>query len=122
MGNEPKLPDPSSLDDLSVEEFKELVTFLIEKLRLQTEEIDRLKRLLGKDSSNSHIPPGQAPPQRRRRICLGTSSDEGAKFVSGVMSAAATLRRRGESLFDFLCELLQNHYDGLPPPSLLASR
>ena len=55
-----------------------------------------------------------------RKGSYGSRSENGSLFVSRMLSAAATCRRRGHRLLDFLERAVLAHQLGEQPPSLLA--
>jgi len=57
-----------------------------------------------------------------RRSSQGTRSEAGSAFVSRMLTTAATCRRQGIRLLDFLERALTAHQLGKPPPSLLPTR
>lgn len=54
----------------------------------------------------------------RRKICFGTRSDAGERFVERIYSVAKTLSKRGADLFEYIEANLRNHWKGLPAASL----
>ncbi len=57
-------------------------------------------------------------PVIHRKLSHGTRSDDGERFTERALSAAATCRQQGRSLFEFLTELLSAHARGDPLPGL----
>jgi transposase len=52
-----------------------------------------------------------------RKLSHGTRSERGERFAERVLSAAATCRLRGHSLFAYLSELIAAHSRGDPVPA-----
>jgi transposase len=57
-------------------------------------------------------------PVIHRKLSHGTRSDDGERFAERVLTAAATCRQQGRSLFEFLTELITAHTRGDPLPAL----
>ena len=53
-----------------------------------------------------------------RKLSHDTRTDDGERFAEGALSAAATCRQQGRSLFEFLTELITAHNRGDPLPAL----
>lgn len=56
-----------------------------------------------------------------RKICFGTWSKNGTRYLERIMTVTATCHLQERSVFGFLCEAMQAHLDGSKPPSLLPS-
>jgi len=57
----------------------------------------------------------------RRKICFGTRSEEGERFVERIYSTAQTLAKRGGSLFSYLEQSIRAYWAGEPSPTLPAT-
>lgn len=57
-------------------------------------------------------------PVIHRKISLGTQSHDGERFAERALSAAATCRLQGRSLFTYLSDLITAHSRGDPFPAL----
>jgi transposase len=57
-------------------------------------------------------------PVIHRKVSLGTQSEPGERFAERALSAAATCRQQGRSLFTYLSELIVAHTRGDPFPAL----
>ena len=57
-------------------------------------------------------------PVIHRKLSLGTQTDTGERFAERSLSAAATCRLQGRSLFAYLSELITAHNRGDPFPAL----
>lgn len=57
-------------------------------------------------------------PVIHRKLSHGTRTDQGERFTERALSAAATCRQQGRSLFGFLTELITAHTRGDPLPAL----
>ena len=57
-------------------------------------------------------------PVIHRKLSLGTQSDTGERFAERALSAAATCRLQGRSLFTYLSDLIAAHNRGDPFPAL----
>ncbi len=55
-----------------------------------------------------------------RKGCHGSQSERGLRFAERILTATATLRRRGESVFDYLAEVADAMARGRPPPELVS--
>jgi transposase len=55
-----------------------------------------------------------------RKICFGTWSSAGGRFVERIMTVAGTLRRRGKSVLQYLSQAILAHRSGRAAPSLLS--
>jgi transposase len=58
-------------------------------------------------------------PVIHRKLSHGTRSENGERFAERVLSAAATCRLQGRSLFAYLSELIAAHSRGDPAPALI---
>lgn len=56
-----------------------------------------------------------------RRITQGTRSERGRQWCERIWSVIATRASQGRSVFEFLIEAVQAHFNGKPAPSLLNS-
>ncbi len=54
-----------------------------------------------------------------RKGSFGTQSDAGSRFVERLLTVAATCKRQGRGLLDFLVQAITASRLGLPPPSLV---
>jgi transposase len=54
-----------------------------------------------------------------RRICGGTDSEAGSRFVARMLSVMATCRQRGVPVLRYLSECHQSRLEGRPIPSLI---
>ncbi len=60
-------------------------------------------------------------PVEYRKMCFGTDSEQGSKFVGNIMTVTATLRRQGRNVLEFLVACYIAYNNGTKPPSLLPS-
>ena len=56
-----------------------------------------------------------------RKLCFGSQSERGMRFVERVMTVAHTLRKRGRDVLDFFEQTVAAHIAGVPVPRLLAA-
>jgi len=56
-----------------------------------------------------------------RKICFGTHSPEGSRFVERMMTVACTLRQQGRNVVDYVTTSVEAAMNGQRPPSLLPS-
>jgi transposase len=54
-----------------------------------------------------------------RKLCYGTASEAGSRFVERILTVVATARQRGRDLLAFLHTALSAHRHGAPVPALL---
>ncbi len=54
-----------------------------------------------------------------RKGSFGSQSARGLRFAERVLTAAATLRRRGDQVFDFLADSVAAHLTGADPPVMV---
>lgn len=54
-----------------------------------------------------------------RKICFGTDSAAGSRYVERMLTVVATLKQQQRSVRSYLTEAVQTMRDGLPAPSLL---
>jgi len=73
----------------------------------------------GVDPTNNAAERAVRKPVLWRKGCYGSQSVRGERFVERVLTVTATLRRRGERVFDFLAESLAAHAAGTDPPVLV---
>ncbi len=74
----------------------------------------------GVEPTNNQAERDIRPAVLWRRSAQGTRSGGGSLFVSRMLTVAATCRRRGHRLLDFLEHVVTAHQRGEQPPSLLA--
>jgi len=55
-----------------------------------------------------------------RKGCFGSQSNRGLRFAERILTATATLRRRGEGVFDYLTAVTEAMVRGRPPPDLVS--
>jgi transposase len=72
----------------------------------------------GVEPTNNPAERALRAPVIHRKISLGTQSKTGERFAERALSAAATCRLQGRSLFTYLSELLIAHSRGDPFPAL----
>lgn len=54
-----------------------------------------------------------------RKVCLGSQSEKGFRFVERILTAVESLRAQGRHILDFLVETMTSAGPSRPPPSLL---
>jgi len=54
-----------------------------------------------------------------RKICGGTHSELGSRFVERILTVVATLRKQERNIFEFVREACEAHFSGDQAPSLL---
>ena len=54
-----------------------------------------------------------------RRLCTGTHSERGNRFVERMLTVRASLRCQSRNVFPFLIDACTARDQGIPPPSLL---
>lgn len=54
-----------------------------------------------------------------RRLTQGTRSDRGQRWCERIWTVVVSCSQRGLSVFDFLLEAVQAHFQGINPPGLL---
>jgi transposase len=72
----------------------------------------------GVEPTNNPAERALRAPVIYRKVSLGTQSKPGERFAERALSAAATCRQQGRSLFTYLNELLVAHPRGDPFPAL----
>jgi transposase len=77
-------------------------------------------------ASHPSVEPTNNPAERalrapviHRKLSHGTRTDDGERFAERALSAAATCRQQGRSLFAYLVELITAHTRGDPLPALV---
>jgi transposase len=55
-----------------------------------------------------------------RRMTQGTRSEKGRNWCERIWTAVTTCQQQGRSLFEFLCEAVESHFQSQPAPSLLS--
>ncbi len=55
-----------------------------------------------------------------RRATHGSQSERGLRFVERILTVTATLRQRGESVFDYLADVSAALAHNRSPPALVA--
>jgi len=56
-----------------------------------------------------------------RKICFGTHSQEGSRFVERMMTVVCTLKQQGRNVVDYVTTSVEAAMRGQHPPSLLPS-
>jgi transposase len=54
-----------------------------------------------------------------RKVCFGTWSENGTRYLERAMTVVATCRLQERSVFKFFCDSMQAYLNGKKPPSLL---
>ena len=54
-----------------------------------------------------------------RKVCLGSQSEAGCRFVERMLTVTATLKQQGRNVVEYLTEACHASVHGLPAPSLL---
>lgn len=96
---------------------KKLARFCGRLLRMERA-IWRFTKVQGLEPTNNHAERMLRPAVIWRKICLGSASDRGCRFVERMLSVVATLRMRGRKVLDYLEEALRRHRRGQLPPAL----
>jgi len=87
-------------------------------IRYQTA-VFRFVDVEGVEPTNNQAEREIRPAVLWRRSTHGTRSEKGSQFVSRMLTTAATCRRQGRRLLDFLEQAVLAHQLGEQPPSLL---
>ena len=58
-------------------------------------------------------------PVTYRKICFGTDSEQGSKFIGNIMTVSASLRRQGRNVMEFLVASYKAFCQDTAPPSIL---
>jgi len=56
-----------------------------------------------------------------RRVCFGSETEKGCRFVERILTTVETCRRRSQCAWTFITECIQARWSGRPSPSLLAA-
>ena len=72
----------------------------------------------GVEPTNNPAERALRSPVIHRKVSLGTRSQDGERFAERALSAAATCRQQGRSLFAYLSDLITAHNRGDPFPAL----
>jgi transposase len=78
-----------------------------------------LARVEGIEPTNNAAEQLQRHPAQWRKICYGSDSVAGGRFVANILSIVATCRQQGKKVLDVLTACSQAVLTGDPPPSLL---
>jgi hypothetical protein len=54
-----------------------------------------------------------------RHVTQGSRSEAGRRWLERIWSTMATCAQQGKSVFEFLVETVQTHFQGQPTPSML---
>ncbi len=73
----------------------------------------------GVDPTNNAAERAVRKPVLWRKGCFGSQSERGLRFAERMLTATATLRRRGEGVFDYLAAVADAMVRGRPPPDLV---
>jgi transposase len=57
-----------------------------------------------------------------RKICFGTHSEEGSRFVERILTVHATLKQQNRNVVDFITRASEAFLHGRKAPSLLPDR
>ena len=71
------------------------------------------------EPTNNRAERGLRPAVIKRKLSFGNSSEHGLRNTERLLSAEGSCRLQQRSFFDYLCQLLDAHQHGDPPPSLL---
>lgn len=87
--------------------------------------IDRAEALLtfadvpGVSPTNNSAERAVRKPVLWRRGCFGSQSERGLRFAERMLTVTATIRRRGENVFDYLAAVSNAAARGRAPPALV---
>lgn len=76
-------------------------------------------RVRGVEVTNNRAERAIRPAVLWRRSSLGTRTDEGERFVGGMLTVSETLKLQGRDILSWLTEAICAHRNGSAPPSLL---
>ena len=76
----------------------------------------------GVEPTNNAAERALRPAVLWRKSCFGTRSDAGSRFVERVLTVSTTCGQQQQELFPFLVQVLETHWAGQPPPSLVSPR
>ena len=76
----------------------------------------------GVEPTNNHTERALRPAVIWRKICLGTHSDAGARFVERILSIGATAQRQGRNVFEFMEKAVLACFGAIPVPSLVVGQ
>lgn len=71
------------------------------------------------EPTNNRAERGLRPAVIKRKLSFGNNSEHGLRTTERLLSAEGSCRLQQRSLFAYLCQLLNAHQHGQPPPSLL---
>lgn len=60
------------------------------------------------------------PAVQWRKLCFGNQSEEGERFTERILTVTRTCQLQGKNPFNFLSNLMDAAFNGLPRPSLLS--
>jgi len=73
----------------------------------------------GVEPTNNAAERAIRPAVMWRKMCFGTDSERGARFVERILTVSATCRRQGRDTVEFLRQAIVAHRTNAQPPSLL---
>jgi transposase len=73
----------------------------------------------GVEPTNNAAEQAIRPAVQWRKLCFGNQSDAGERFTERILTVTRTCQLQGKNPFDFLSELMEAAFNGLPRPSLL---
>jgi transposase len=76
-------------------------------------------RYEGVEPTNNAVERALRPAVIWRKLCYGTASAAGSRFVERILTVVATTRQQGRDLLDFLSMALSAHRQGASIPALL---
>ena len=98
----------------------------LEKVRSFSRDLLRMEAALwtfvreeGVEPTNNAAERALRPGVLWRKICFGTQSDAGSRYIERMLTVIATCRQQDRHLLTFLTESVQAHWAGTPPPSLI---
>lgn len=72
----------------------------------------------GVEPTNNAAEQAIRPAVQWRKLCFGNQSDAGERFTERILTVTRTCQRQGKNPFDFLSDLMEAAFKGLPRPSL----
>jgi transposase len=54
-----------------------------------------------------------------RKLCFGSQSEAGARYVERMLTVIATCKQQERHLLTFLTDAVEAHWAGTPPPTLI---
>ena len=73
----------------------------------------------GVEPTNNRAEQALRPAVQWRKLCFGNQSESGERFTERILTVTRTCQLHGKNAFDYLAQLMEAGFRGLPGPNIL---